>query len=182
MVFRLDPNNPEDVKLLEKKLGKEYTQSVLADIKNRSIDTIGSNHSKSSGKTESLQIDHLNKPKRNKYGGNKVFCKTLGKWIRSEGEHATYHILLNIQKKGKIQNLTHEEPVKLEVDGQLITTFLIDFQFDWRGKHYYVDYKHEATITKEFKLKKKLFEATFKEKLYLTTKKNPGLIHDILYN
>src|SRR5687767_9292023 len=102
MGLRFDPNNPKDREFLEKRIGKESLRQFLSPSSNQSIISNVSDNLKSTGITESSQIDNLNDKKRPKYGGIKVFCNTLQKEFKSTGEHDHFHILLNFQNVGII--------------------------------------------------------------------------------
>lgn len=126
------------------------------------------------------------KPKRAKYG-NKIsyicsecsspatkgqkFCR----WCKSEAkpdlfdskeELSRWHILKQQEKLGLIRNLQRQVEFKLQVNGILICTYKADFVYEEKGLHQWISIVEDkkggnATITKDFLIKKKLMKALF---------------------
>lgn len=174
--LRLDPSNSSDIKWLEKRFGKENTQSLLSKSKNQSIITSALDDLNKSGITESSQ----NKTRKGKYDNEKVWCSVFERWIDSINEHRYLHVLLTLQKDGHISELKSGERIKLIVNDTLICAMEMDYTFKYNGKKFYADYKNDGTITSVFKLKKKLFEAIYNEPVYLINNKKEGIITQII--
>lgn len=126
------------------------------------------------------------KPKRTKYG-NKIsyICQECSspatkeqkfcRWCKSDKkpdkfdskeELSRWHVLKQQEKLGLIRNLQRQVDFKIEVNGVPICTYKADFNYDEKKGDVWesiVEDKKggDATITKEFLLKKKLMLACY---------------------
>ena len=103
------------------------------------------------------------KKKRTKYGNRKV-TKNGETWD-SVREYERHLILLDMQKRGEIKNLKRQPRFKLEVNGQLICTYVGDWRYDDNSIGFLFDTVEDAKgfKTPEFKLKWKLCKALYPE-------------------
>ena len=107
-------------------------------------------------------------PKRGlKYNNQPV--EVGGERFDSQKEYRHHMILMRRQGAGEIRNLQHEPPYQVVINGQLICTIKPDHVFEEKTENGWklrvVDTKSSATITPLFKIKKKMFEATFEIEL-----------------
>lgn len=115
-------------------------------------------------------------PKR-KYGNQQ--CDYKGRTYDSKGEVSRAIFLDSEEAAGRIRNLKHQERVELIAHGKHICYMEPDFQYEMKTLNgawlpVVEDYKGgkdgEATATKDWKLKKKLYEAQYKRRILIVTK------------
>lgn len=181
MVLRLDLDNAADRKFLQKKIGKDALSHLRSSTSKTSNGSIASEGQDLQSNDRSSSIDNLEPTKRSKYGNKQVWCNTLQRKIDSIWEHDLYHMLANLEKKGKIKDLKHQSHHDLIVEGNKICRLELDFEFNWLNKKIYMDAKSEATSPSGFKMKVKLFTALFGEPVYLVERKKLGLFNEIAY-
>ena len=106
---------------------------------------------------------HWKKRKANKY--NNVKCEWRGEKFDSKRELERHLVLLDMQKRGEIKNLKRQPRFKLEVNGQLICTYVGDWRYDDNSIGFLFDTVEDAKgfKTPEFKLKWKLCKALYPE-------------------
>ena len=83
--------------------------------------------------------------------------------FHSKGESRRWTHLKDLEKRHKIKNLKRQVAYPLEVNGDLITSYVADFTYEENGTHIVEDFK--GHVTTEFRLKKKLFEAIYQQPL-----------------
>ena len=94
--------------------------------------------------------------RRNKYGAHKVVVDGLT--FHSKGESVRWAELKVLERAGEISKLQRQQPFPLKVNGQLVTTLVLDFTYeDKSGAPVFEDFKGVATDA--FKIKAKLFRA-----------------------
>lgn len=96
---------------------------------------------------------------RRKYGNDPTHVD--GRRFDSQGEAARYQVLRILERTGHIRDLECQVSYPLVVNGIKVGIYRCDFRYyDCREAAVIVeDFKSEATITKEYKLKRKLMLA-----------------------
>lgn len=87
-------------------------------------------------------------------------------YFHSKAELARWLDLKNLQRSGQISELERQVRIPLTVNGHLICNYVADFCYLENDQYVYEDRK--GFETPEFKLKKKLFEATQGKELRIT--------------
>jgi hypothetical protein len=104
------------------------------------------------------QLELLKKKKPAKYRNCRV--KFEGKWFDSKKELAHYQWLKMLEANGNIRHLSLQPRFRLIVKNKKICTYVADFEyFDVESGWTVVDVK--GFRTKEYKLKKALFEVLY---------------------
>ena len=93
----------------------------------------------------------------------------------SKGESRRWVYLKELQKQHKISNLQRQVSYPLEVNEELITSYVADFTYDEDGVQIVEDFK--GHITSVFRLKKKLFEAIHKQPLRIVRLQRNDFVH-----
>jgi hypothetical protein len=181
MGLRLDLDNKEDAEFLRKRLGSSKLSELRSDQAKANDGYIASIGKDLQSDDRSSSIDNSNKPKRSKYGNQKVFCNTLQKTIDSLWEHDLYHMFKALEDRGIIRELKHQSHHNLFVNDKKICRIELDYEFIWLNKKIYADAKSEATSPPIFKLKAKLFTALMNEPIYLIERDNLGIYEKIAY-
>jgi Protein of unknown function (DUF1064) len=101
-----------------------------------------------------------------KYRSTRVVTET-GEKFDSKKEYARYCDLLWEQKAGQIGFIIRQRRYPLKVNGKLICTYVADFTYTKGGKEIVEDSKGYAT--REYKIKRKLFEVLYPELTFLET-------------
>lgn len=102
---------------------------------------------------------------------NNVRLVIDGITFHSKGEAMRYLDLLKLEREGKIANLDLQPRFKLFVKDVFICTYIADFRYTMDGKDIVEDFKGVETAV--FRLKAKMFKASFPElKLLITRKKD----------
>ncbi len=95
-----------------------------------------------------------------KYGAVKT--QVAGITFASRREAARYSELKLLERAGKIRNLVLQKRYKLEIDGELICTYVSDFEYqEDHPRLSWIDVTEDAKgyKTAEYKIKKKLMSA-----------------------
>lgn len=98
------------------------------------------------------------KKRRSKYNSKMHVVNDIKFHSKKEAER--YKTLLSEQNQGRITNLERQKTYKLEVNGEVITTYRSDFEYDFNGGHIVEDSK--GAITPQYKIKKKLMWAIYR--------------------
>lgn len=95
------------------------------------------------------------KPKRSKFGNKSAVVNGIK--FHSRKEATRYKILIALEGAGAIQDLKLQPRFRLKVNGEIICTYVADFQYVQCGKTIVEDVK--GFRTREYILKKKLVKA-----------------------
>lgn len=110
-------------------------------------------------KQASEQIGQLTKAQKpNKYGAVPQVDED-GTRHASTKQQRRWHELKLLERTGEIQFLSREVTVRLEVNGVHVCDYRADHHYKENGIWIYEDVK--GLLTKEYKIKKKLFRACF---------------------
>lgn len=107
------------------------------------------------------------KSKRGKY--NASGRRIDGLWFASKAEGDRYEQLMELQKQGKIEGLTCQNSHPFHYKGHLICTYRDDFSYTTtpdEGPRVWVVEDVKGMITPVYKIKAKLYEAHYGEKLW----------------
>lgn len=179
-MLRLDLNNEQDRKFLEKRLGKKTLSELLSNKSNGSNRIIASLDKELQSNDHSSSSDDMNDMiKRSKYGNKKTLDQESGITFDSKHEAAVYRTLRNFQDQGKITDLRVQHRANLIVENTKICAIVIDFTFCYQNEPVYCDAKSVATSPPAFKIKMKMFEAIYKTKLHLITSKQKSILDNI---
>lgn len=98
--------------------------------------------------------------KRSKYGAKPVRDPVDG-YFASTGEHARWCELKLLSDQGQIFNLRRQVPYRLEVNGELVTTYVADFVYQERPTPGFAEVVEDwkGVRTPYYKLKAKLMLA-----------------------
>lgn len=152
--FRLDPNNPDHRKLIERsKDGKAVMQDYFRGKPNITIQTIPETM------TEEPEIASSNK--KNKYGNKAQTDLETGEKFDSKWEYNVYNRLRNLEQRGLISELITQAELPIVVEGQYICKLVVDYGFKYNDKYVYADAKSIATSPPAFKIKTKLLKAIY---------------------
>ena len=103
---------------------------------------------------------------KNKYNAKKQIYKGIK--FDSKKELARYLILEQMQNKNYISNLEIHPVFPLLVNGKKIGRYTADFRYNNnKGEVVIKDVKSKATITRDYRLRKKILE-TYNPPIYIT--------------
>jgi hypothetical protein len=109
------------------------------------------------------------KPRRNKYGNQK--CAYKGATFDSKLELQRYQFLEAMQTEGRITGLIRQTDYTLPVNGTHVCTIRLDHTYHVGDRVVFEDAK--GIVTKEWALKRKLFEAVNPgSRVHIVTKTN----------
>lgn len=103
---------------------------------------------------------------RPKYGNRKTVVD--GITFASAKEASRYGELKLLEKAGEIRGLQLQPRFPMQVNGQHITTYVADFQYQERQGQLDTVEDVKGVQTEAFKIKRKLFEALYGVKLLIT--------------
>lgn len=102
---------------------------------------------------------NLSTKKKNKFNAKKV--ELDGFKFDSRGEMLHYCKLKDLERSGEIENLELHPAYKMIINNRLVCKMIPDFRYEKEGRIVIEDFKSKATITRAYRIKKKLLAALY---------------------
>lgn len=174
--MRLDPTNPEHMKLLNRKtrsgntLLEEYHKQIHTKSSRQNEQILNNifNQSDNKNSTGVTRCDSNNKV--NKYRNQKIYDPDTGATFDSKFELSCWKELKLLEKAGKISDLKRQVKYELKVNNQLVCRIYPDFEFTLNGNIVTADAKSAGTQGQIFQIKRKLFKALHDREIVTFTK------------